>query len=1317
VTGTPPAARPHRRVFALLGLTTLALLAVIGLAASPALAAAPRIVKPRRDALVVQPHGKLAVKVAGRGKGSRPRVKIDGQDVAAHFRRAGKAWTATLPIAALATGGHTLTVIGKGGADTSPFFVGRNTPGAVKFDWHTGWHERGTKLIVVKTKQPLSREAGYPRVFLNGRRVDKNISYSELGNGFTGGFGPNVGLRYGRNHVKVKVLLTNGAFAAAGRSFVVHRDRPLAGAGPDRRTTPGDPVMLDGSSTQISSQLLPLTPAPKATGSAAGEPAATASDTPLVPLQPVPAEFEWKVISKPNGPPPVIEEGESEEPIFIPEIPGEYEIEELVKPEGGGPTGVDTVTVHTPQAVSPMGIPIQTITSSGAIQIGEEPYPRTSPGVKMLVLSGKELKPLEFANRWGPAEQTFVPMSNGEWESTLPGGKKGQLVHEIEQTTKLQTVILTGQGTKMSGSPLSKNLLSNLEKAIEGIGGTVSHTAQTPKGATELENGQWSVIGWHELTEGHATQDYGIAQQALPAGTTTEFPKFPTGAGTSGTLNGFMQEFKEGAYDFVSPEFLSLDTKWTPSPTETPSATQNTIAVGPNHYVSGPLVAGSIGVQLLVLDGSEPTKVVENRSFPILDSGCQTDFGGIESFDQALHALATEGGPQGSPGPSNIVIVQDFGTQNGECWPGGNDPSWVQDALPKISGNGEGWVGSSFPSKRSELLKMWNGANTHGYGSVAGNFGLFAGTVAHDETANYRRPFWDDELKQRLNRNYGGLTLVASTNLYQRGSAYFQGQGESEATANPAVPSTDNGVVTGVLRRNEQSQWELQSGASIAGAATENGKVMAFEQASLLELMFSKSTPWPCSAEAPAPCKGTKAEVEAALRYFVKQLAPESPVSSPRDLYPDYYDGGGLSVTAAQRPYPSAREQVLLGGGEFSQKLYETMQKGEPEATWKGIVGEIEDLDYVGTGVSRLQGLFNGGNASVDITTAGSNVIEQVNKAYDKKLKEGKEEEMNGAIAGSFLDLVSYLVDVGLAVSGNPEAVPVVAPAIGALGAMIDVGDDAADVYSIYGEPDEGGEVPNNTEVIRGELNKLSGQIAGRYRHVAEAMGHFGAIFVNDPEKLRVAGSHFAPGGIWALPETKKSMLQQAMMISVQRAAFETTLPLAFVQWVTSPRHTEKNGGAALEMPESFTYYCHNTHGGGSRNPWPTPPWKKKHSKKNEVSPTWSMMQLGWSGGGPTAGTNLTPQNSTNYVVRGLKSALNDMHPERTETEGIGLEGEPGLGHSGEMASPGLMKSIFATPNPHGYAETPEGLGVSKEEIFGLEDWKIRKFGCGEPNG
>jgi hypothetical protein len=103
VIGTKPAARPHRRALALVGVGVLCLVAALAIAAVPALAARPHIVKPRPDSLVVGPHGKLHVEVKspGKRKHSRPRAEIDGSRVAAHFSRSGKTWSAVLSAAGL----------------------------------------------------------------------------------------------------------------------------------------------------------------------------------------------------------------------------------------------------------------------------------------------------------------------------------------------------------------------------------------------------------------------------------------------------------------------------------------------------------------------------------------------------------------------------------------------------------------------------------------------------------------------------------------------------------------------------------------------------------------------------------------------------------------------------------------------------------------------------------------------------------------------------------------------------------------------------------------------------------------------------------------------------------------------------------------------------------------------------------------------------------------------------------------------------------------------------------------------------------------
>jgi hypothetical protein len=107
------------------------------------------------------------------------------------------------------------------------------------------------------------------------------------------------------------------------------------------------------------------------------------------------------------------------------------------------------------------------------------------------------------------------------------------------------------------------------------------------------------------------------------------------------------------------------------------------------------------------------------------------------------------------------------------------------------------------------------------------------------------------------------------------------------------------------------------------------------------------------------------------------------------------------------------------------------------------------------------------------------------------------------------------------------------------------------------------------------------------------------------------------------------------------------------------------------------------------------------------------MSSVGWSGGGPTAGTNFTPQNSANFLVSGLKFTANNLKPERHERHEAGDSDEPGLGHSGESAPAKLLEELFKSPSSSGTALNPRPLGASKEVIFGMDTWRTNKFQCG----
>ncbi len=1280
----------------LLGLAGAAL--CLALVPDSGFAARPQIISPRDDATVLVGHGRLVVrvKVDGRRGAKRARarfeVRLDGRDVTRRFRRvAADRWRGTIrPRPGFGLREHTLTA--KAGRDgdrhtaTVRFIAMKRDDEAAKITYRPDWRHRAGHLVRVRTKKRLWETGSLPKVLLNGHRVDRRLHLDDDGRGFEGGFGVEAGLRFGRNRLQVQTLQRNGVYSKDVRSFWVPRDRPLVGAGRDGRAGVGEPVRLRGTVRWPGRK--PASGA--ATGADADRALARASTV-------EPPETSWHIVEAPAGSAAELEHPDAAEPILVPDVPGNYVLGLTATAPGGKP-GLDEVTITAPQTTSPMGMPIQTIGSEGRTWIGGESFPRQASevkaGVKLLVLSATALSPVN--GEWGPAEQTFTPNAEGAWKS----GGSLDLLEAIDHVGNDQTVILTGQGRPVPGGSLGKSQGKSLEEAIDAIGGTTAaERGQTPAGAVDLAGGDWSVIGRKGLTEGHANQSFFVTPAALPRSAAAEFPGFPTGAGSAGTLNGYMQLITGSVYEFISPEFLDLDTKWTPSLKEAPSTTANTIAVGAARYQSGTIPDGAIGMQLLVLDGSDPSQVLAQGTYTVLEANCATDYSGIYFLDQELHKWISPpaGATEGQPG--NLLILQDFGHQSGWCWPGGNDTDWLQDTIPTVDSDGTHWVGSGYPTEPKQLAKIWNSANVHGFGSVAGNIGILGEPAAHDIVANYRRPFYDDAKKKMVNRDFGGLTVVASTDLYQPSSAFVQGQGDDpEISEGGANPMLGNGRVSGVLRRNEQSQWELANSAMGAGWSNSEGE-QPLNQKALWDLVFREPTAWPCTPQNPEPCKGTPAEIAKAQRFFVEKVSPESRAPSLRDIYAEHFTTR-FSESSIDVAYPGPQSG-------FSEAVFETLRKGVPNGTWGGLTEEMNDVNQVHAGIEAWQQFFittDGGAASVDLEDVGGDVVSAVNEADQKLERENRESEMDGSIASDVLYAMSSIVDVGLIASGNPEAIPAFAPALGALGGMVALGDDAAEAFG-GGASNGVGNVANDTEAIRGRIRSLSKDVAVRYANIAATMEHFGSVFVDDPVKLREADAHFDPGGAWSFPSTTTARAQmgRAMATSVQTAAYEATLPLAFTKWVVSPRHTTWDEGGSPELPAALDYQCPNAHGSGSRNPW-----------NGNRTPSWALSSVGWSGGGPTPGTSFTPQNSANFLVSGLKFNINNLRPERQERHEAGDPDEPGLGHTGESAPAKLLEELFASPGAGGSALDPKPLGAAKEEIFGMDTWSTRKFQCGE---
>lgn len=749
--------------FGLGSAVALVLLAAL-LAAAPASAAKVEILTPKDGKRLKTGVVNAAVKASG----PRFRAFLDGRDVTRDFS-GGKVKRASFTAADVDGADADLFVTtgraSKLATDHHFFRALRSTPGLLSIKTRDGKPAHPAPEIRVRSGGRIALS----RILLNGKPVDRFFTNDLDGRGFRGRLGADSGLRFGTNAVTIEVELSNGKFERRGVNVEVDPGDPIAGAGEDRFVGVGETTILDASASKRSKG--------EASGSGAAKGGAALS-------------YEWRLTETPAGSEAKLFDATSASPSLVPDIPGSYEAQVLVSQ--GSSTSADETTVHVPVTADPIGAPIQTITKSGAIQIGDPSspgattYERRGNWVQMLVLSPLNVAPVA-GNNWD--KFTGVPTGQGGVLAFNHG--QGQKLLDAVQAAKGQLVILSGQGLNGAIGNDAKDLTS----AIETLGGTIESGGLTPKGVSDLGSGHWSIIGQVGDAQGSADQSFLTA----PAG----IHGFLGGErGLPGSLTGYVQKVTGTGYQFISPELISIDTKWSP-PNTTPSPTTNVIKVGDAEYQESfeyqgqGIVAGESAIQLLVLDANTLAPVA-NETFRIILPDGQTDFGGVALLAEALHNAVTPPAPA-----SNLVIMQDFGSHNGGNWPGGNSTQWVDDNIPNFS-RSSNWRGSRYPSKTSDLVKLWN--QTNQFGSVAGNAGILAGSAGHDLVANYRRPYFEEETGNIVNPVNGGLTMIGLTNAYDRSSVFLQGP--TPASADPAAGAT-SGRIAGVLSRNNQSQLVL----------------------------------------------------------------------------------------------------------------------------------------------------------------------------------------------------------------------------------------------------------------------------------------------------------------------------------------------------------------------------------------------------------------------------------------------------------------------------------------------------------------------------
>jgi hypothetical protein len=168
----------------------------------------------------------------------------------------------------------------------------------------------------------------------------------------------------------------------------------------------------------------------------------------------------------------------------------------------------------------------------------------------------------------------------------------------------------------------------------------------------------------------------------------------------------------------------------------------------------------------------------------------------------------------------------------------------------------------------------------------------------------------------------------------------------------------------------------------------------------------------------------------------------------------------------------------------------------------------------------------------------------------------------------------------------------------------------------------------------------------------------------------------------------------------VRTAPYQALMPLAYDQFFISPVYTRtgNNGPKDVTKAGPRDYHCDD-----GPNPFEKAPDSALHYVRFEAS------------GG--ASENQRNYGRNHAIGRALKSKANPLTTQLSDTThgyGSGLGEYPDTKKAGSDAPAGLTDVLFAKPKPAGSPTNPRGLGMSKDEFFGMDTWTAPRLQCGD---
>jgi hypothetical protein len=346
------------------------------------------IVSPTRNALLARTPVTLRVRKSVL-RGSSLRVRLNGREVSARVRRG----RVTLRRAqGLRIGRNHVYVTARRGrrtlAEARTFYVVRRSPGLARLRVRLATGARADVRVNVVTGPPLGGTAlGAVRAAIRSLQRRRVFRAWVNGVGVTGRFDAAArlswraslsvsdGLRPGRNRLRVLVAEPErGRYLLLGRSVRMPMDRPLAGAGLDRRVAAGTPVRLDGrSSRAVGRHRL---------------------------------RFHWTLVGRPRGSRARLSRVTSARPSLRPDRPGRYRVRlrvtyrrrGLVGARTGGPgpglatSDAVTITVKPAQLLVPFATDVKDPkTGAWAVRVGDQFYDNPGSGLQVVTIDRSTL--------------------------------------------------------------------------------------------------------------------------------------------------------------------------------------------------------------------------------------------------------------------------------------------------------------------------------------------------------------------------------------------------------------------------------------------------------------------------------------------------------------------------------------------------------------------------------------------------------------------------------------------------------------------------------------------------------------------------------------------------------------------------------------------------------------------------------------------------------------------------------------------------------------------------------------------------------------